>query len=141
MQHFSFFKNNYKVQALRNFWELDEHSIPESPGSYIILTRSGKSFNYPVKKSPIFYIGKAVNLSNRLHQHLRYARQAKYDRKLVLYWPLYEWLAVIGGRYTFIKCNSNNMAKRLEQNLLAQFAKKHRCWPLANGQGGWDSLS
>lgn len=140
MRTLSFLKDVYNTKPIRNFWLLDKHSIPDKPGSYIILARQGEMFEYPRKKSPVFYIGKAINLRKRLNQHFRFSRQAKIDRKLVLYWPLYEWAAVKGARYTFVECKSDEKARLLERDFLAQFAEKYRSWPIANGQGGWDSL-
>lgn len=122
---------------VREFWKMKNDDIPGSPGVYILLSKPSINFQYPIGKSPIFYIGKAANLRLRLHEHLKYSNEAKNDRKRDLYWPRYEYAASFGGRYTFIHTWQGMNPKDLEDKVLRQFADCYRSFPVANGAGSW----
>lgn len=122
-----------------DFWKLDDHDIPSSPGAYIFRAR-GTRFQYPIGTNSVFYIGQSKNLRQRLHDHLRWAREARRnidDRPYLLYWPRYEYLAAFGTHYLYIPTWQGMKPKSLEDILLAQFAKKHLSFPVANGAGAW----
>jgi hypothetical protein len=132
------FIKDLEHSSLKDFWKISEHDdIPSKPGAYILVARGGSHFPYPRGKSPVFYIGQSSNLRKRLTEHLKYATQAKSDRKLNLYWPRYEFAAAYGGRYCYLITQQDISPKELEDLLLAKFAKKHFSFPIANGSGSW----
>lgn len=135
------FIKDLNSSGLRDFWKISSHDIPSSPGAYILVARGDSHFSYPQRKSPIYYIGQSRNLRGRLDTHLKYALEAKGDRQLHLYWPRYEFAAVYGGRYCFVRTWQGLSPKALEEILLARFAKKHRCFPIANGSGSWNRIA
>jgi len=140
MVRLPFLDRGYSNGPIRDFWELDQHEVPDRPGAYILLARPGFTFMYPRRHSSVFYIGQATSLRRRLRLHLRFAREAKFQRKDTLYWPRYEWAAAFGARYTYLLTAPRERPKRLEDDLLAMFAEHYRAWPVANGTGGWNSL-
>jgi hypothetical protein len=123
--------------GLMDFWKLQEHEIPSSPGAYILIAQGNSHFSYPIGSSPVYYIGQSKNLRSRLREHFKYATQAKHNRQLPLYWPRYEFAAAYGGRYCYMRALQGLSPKVLEEILLAKFAKKHRSFPIANGSGTW----
>src|SRR3989304_5060191 len=93
------FLGDIQVSGLGNFWNLDQHDIPASPGVYILFARSGIDFPYPNGKSPVYYVGMAARLRNRLLADVAYAREAAFDRLWDVYLRRYEYAAKFGGRY------------------------------------------
>jgi hypothetical protein len=140
MSRLPFLDAGYEHVSVRDFWKLKEHNLPQEAGVYFLLALPGLTFMYPRRRSSVFYIGKANNLRERLYSHLRYAEEAREDRRYTLYWPYYEYAATIGARYTFILAKPRHDPRELEENVLASFAEHYRSWPVANGVGGWNSL-
>lgn len=135
------FLDNYKRSDLKDFWKIEDHEIPTSPGVYILVARGNSHFDYPRGRSPVYYIGQSKNLRSRLREHLKYAKQARDNRKEPLYWPRYEFAATYAGRYCFIRTRQRLTPRGLEEEVLARFAKKHRCFPIANGAGSWNRVA
>ena len=120
-----------------NFWSLRDHDIPARPGVYVLVAGPGGRFNYPAGRSPVFYIGCSKNLRQRLIDHLKWSEEAADYRRSRLYWPRYEYAAVYGSRYAYIRTWQNVTPKQLEDILLACFALRYLSFPVANGQGAW----
>lgn len=131
---------DYEPSDMKDFWKMKDHEIPTSPGVYMLVARGNSHFHYPIGKSPIYYIGQSKNLRSRLLTHLRHATEARDNRKEALYWPRYEFAAVYAGRYCFIRTWQGLTPKGLEEEVLASFAKKYRCFPIANGSGSWNRV-
>jgi hypothetical protein len=140
MHQLPFLSHKFAHEHIRNFWELKEHGIPEVAGVYILLAADGFTFPYPRQSSSVFYIGQATNLRKRLYTHLRFARQARDDRRETLYWPRYEYAAAFGGFYTWMRTKGIESPKFLEEEVLCRFAEQYRSWPVANGMGAWQGL-
>lgn len=134
------FLEGLEPSAFADFWRLREHDIPDLPGVYVLAARANVRYRYPAGNSPIFYIGQAKSLRNRLHTHLVYSKQARDDRRAPLYWPRYEFAAIHGGRYCYIRTWQGLSPKSLEDTVLARFAKRFRSFPIANGAGAWTRI-
>ncbi len=132
---------NYNCVSIRELWKLEHHNVPTEPGVYLLLADPKKRFQYPDGESSVFYIGKANNLRSRLMDHLRWATEAKSNRRQDLYWPRYEYAAVFGCNYTFIKTQKGQSAKDLEDEIIARFALEYRSFPITNGAGAWRKLN
>ncbi len=135
------FLDRLDASPFYDFWDFHSHEVPNAPGVYILASRGTTHFTYPGGNSPIFYIGQSVSLRGRLREHLRYARQAKENRQLPLYWPRYEYAAKFGARYCFIRTWQGIRPKALEDIVLARFAKRYLSFPVANGSGAWSRVS
>ncbi len=62
-----------------NLLEDEVSDIPDKPGAYVLGTRDGTMITYPWGVSPIYYIGKASDLRNRLLNHKKHTLGAKKD--------------------------------------------------------------
>ena len=114
------FDEGFANGPIRELASLRDHAVPERAGVYVLLARRCV-FRYPRHRSAVFYVGRASNLRRRLQTHARFALQAKQDRRLTLYWPMYEYAAAFGCRYTFILPKRRDMVARLESEVLAMF--------------------
>ncbi len=135
-----FLQDTYRNSPCQRLEHLRPDDAPAKPGVYILLATARVTFRYPRGRSPVFYIGQARDLCSRLLEHRRYYGQARHDRKLVLYWPIYEYAAAYGARYTYILAGPRQRPRALEGEILAMFATRYRSWPVANGAGAWDSV-
>lgn len=124
---------------LRDYWKLADHEIPASAGVYILIAKPGIIFLYPRGKSPIYYIGKAASLHQRLNEHLKYSKEARRDRKNTQneYWPRYEYAASFGSLYTYIHTWKGMTVRNLEHEIICRFADRYRSFPIANAAGSW----
>jgi len=137
------FLNGLKTSPVSNFWKLKEHHIPSSPGVYLLVAKPSVHFSYPAGRSPIFYIGQAHSLHQRLNRHLVHSKEVLQDRRsrsIPLYWPRYEYAGVFGARYCFIRTWQGMTPRSLEDLVLARFAKRYRAFPVANGAGAWNRV-
>ena len=64
-------------------------SIPDTGGAYVLGTSDGTMLTYPWGSSPIFYIGKADNLNQRLSTHRNHICGAREDHDDLYWWPRY----------------------------------------------------
>ena len=135
------FLDNYEPSDLKDFWKINDHEIPTLPGVYILVARPDSHFDYPLGRSPVYYIGQSKNLRFRLRLHLKHATEARDNRKEPLYWPRYEFAAVYAGRYCFIQTWQGMTARALEEEVLARFARKYHSFPIANGQDSWNRIN
>jgi hypothetical protein len=137
------FLNGLKTSPVSNFWKLKEHHVPSSPGVYLLVAKPSVHFSYPAGRSPIFYIGQARSLRQRLNRHLVHSTEVRQNRRIPsakLYWPRYEYAGVFGGRYCFIRTWQGVTPKSLENLVLARFAKRYHTFPVANSAGAWDRV-
>jgi hypothetical protein len=136
------FLGDTQPSAIADFWRLATHQIPAAPGVYFLIAKPGVRFTYPAGASAIFYIGQAMSLRGRLHDHLRFSRHVREDRRLgySVYWPRYEYAAAFGARYCFITCRSRQTPRMLEKFALRQFQQRYHAFPVANGAGAWDEV-
>src|SRR3989442_13618788 len=67
-----------KVSCIADFWSLEEHEIPASPGIYLLVAKSFR-FTYPTGRSPIYYIGMTQSLRRRLSGHLKWHKEVRDD--------------------------------------------------------------
>ena len=134
------FLDDYERSDLKDFWKIKGHDIPTLPGAYILVARADSHFDYPLGRSPVYYIGQSKNLRSRLRLHLKHATEARDNRKEPLYWPRYEFAASYAGRYCFVRTRQGLTPRALEEEVLARFARKYRCFPIANGSGSWNRV-
>jgi hypothetical protein len=136
------FLNGLTVSRMEDFWRLEDHDIPALPGVYLLLAKKSVHFIYPAGTSPIFYIGQAKSLRQRLQNHRRYAGQVRDDCRIgsPLYWPRYEYASAYGARYCYIRTNQGRTPKALEDTVLARFQKRYYTRPVANSAGAWNRI-
>ena len=76
--------------------EADLKQIPREAGVYILFARNTE-FIYPCGKSSVFYIGQSQSLRGRLRKHMNKTREAKSDRRRLLYELYYEYGTAFQG--------------------------------------------
>jgi len=143
MARFDFLKNiKGKVSKTKDFWKVEEHDIPATPGVYVLIAKNGVRFTYPKGKSPIYYIGQTNSLKRRLCGYLRWHTEAHNEKRSVfpLYEARHEYGGKFGGRYCYIKTWSGQSPKGLEDIVLARFAKRYRTFPVANSAAAWNRI-
>jgi hypothetical protein len=142
MAHFSFL-DELEPTPLVDFWRMDEHPVPASPGVYFLVAKPSVRFTYPKGKSPIFYIGQAASLRRRLTQHFTFSTHVRENRRVgySLYFPRYEYAGAHGGRYCYLRTWQGCTPRALEEIVLARFAEHYRSFPVCNGAGSWNRVS
>jgi hypothetical protein len=126
------------VSEKRDFWRLRDHDIPALPGVYVLF--GSHSFDYPVGRSPVFYVGQSDDLRERLTTHLTFAAEAKNGRKLALYYPRYEYAARFGRWYAFARTWQRLKPRAMEEMAMACFSNRYRAFPIANSAGSWNRV-
>ena len=131
------------LSGLSNFWRLENHDVPDAPGVYFLVAKPGVRVTYPTGTSPIYYIGQASSLRNRLLGHLDFTTHVRENRRTTspLYWRVYEYGGVHGGRYCYMRTWRGVTPKALEDIVLARFAKRYRAFPVANNAGAWNRVT
>jgi hypothetical protein len=135
-----FFIEAMKPAPARSLACLLEHEVPDGPGVYLLMAQGRFRFPYPRGASAIYYIGQARSLRRRLLKHHKFVCEARDSRRLLLYWPRYEYAAVVGARYSFVRTWQGVAPKALEDTVMAHFARHFGCWPVANGACAWNRL-
>lgn len=136
------FLDDLEPTPFRDFWRLNEHEIPDAPGVYFLVARPGLRFTYPTGRSPIFYIGQAGSLRERLRTHSKFAHHVREERRVGynLYFPRYEYAGAFAGRYCHLRTWQGCTPRALEEIVMARFAHRYRTFPVANAAGSWNRL-
>lgn len=111
----------------------DEKSlIPDEPGAYVLGTGDGTMIAYPWGTSPIYYIGKADILRNRLSDHRKHTLGARKDHQEVAWWPRYQYGAAFGTDCVWYLAHDDMDPKNLEATLVESFYWAYGAIPVAN---------
>ena len=113
----------------------DEDQLPETGGAYILGT-SSTLLTYPWGASPIFYIGKARNLRDRVSQHREYILNAR-DNHDEHYWPRYQYGAAFGAHVAWYSRRGPEEPQNVEAYLIEKFYETFGAIPTANSN--WPS--
>ena len=131
-----------RMTPFMNIKRLEREDIPDEPGVYVMISDHAE-YVYPWStangNSPVYYIGRAQSLMERLMTHKRYCEQARskpayHDH----YWPYYEYAAHHGCNVAWVTCED---PKTTEKAMLVDFAEYYGAKPVANGQSGWEHNS
>ena len=115
--------------------EGDEDQLPETGGAYVLGT-SWTMLTYPWGTSPIFYIGKANNLRNRVVQHKRSILNAR-DNHDEYFWPRYQYGAAFGAHVAWYSRRGPEDPQNVEAYLIEKFYDSFGAIPTANSN--WPS--
>jgi hypothetical protein len=133
------FLGNLIASPIRDLMNCDRVDAPREPGAYILIATPGITFRYPRGESSVFYIGQTVRLRKRLRTHRKNILKAN-DQSQPVYRPVREYGAAYGAHYSFVVAGTEYTSRRLEDLLMARFARKYRSLPVANGAGGWKRI-
>ena len=144
MKRFFFFiKNNVpKTRAEKWLWgpynifeDYDEmEEIDMNSGVYIIVSKTRK-FTYPIKTSPVIYIGKAEHLRERLQRHVKLYKKAcdSEVRKYQWIYSRYHYMSHGGAEVYIIHTRGLEKAKELESKIIEDFYDTYLSLPIGNG--------
>ncbi|MDE0093970.1 MAG: GIY-YIG nuclease family protein [Gammaproteobacteria bacterium] len=127
--HIRFF-NNRKILHIVDLLTVDLVQIPSVQGAYILGTSGETMLTYPWATSPVFYIGKADNLRQRLKSHKKYTEGAMHDYR-DWWWPRYQYGAAFGVSCAWFQ-SFNKSPAWLEAKLVANFYENFGSIPVAN---------
>lgn len=109
----------------------DEYQLPETGGAYILGT-SGTMLTYPWGSSPIFYIGSAKNLRDRVIHHRDSILMARDNHDEVYYWPRYQYGAAFGADVAWYSRRGRQPPQNVEADLIEKFYETFGAIPTAN---------
>ena len=130
--HNGWFDTNDDMYNTFNLLEDEASDIPDEPGAYVLGTRDGTMITYPWGVSPIYYIGKASNLRNRLSDHKKHTLGAKKDHTERAWWPRYQYGAAFGADCVWYLAHDDNDPQNLEARLVESFYWAYGAIPVAN---------
>jgi excinuclease UvrABC nuclease subunit len=125
-----------KRTKIVNLKTINEQAIPEKPGAYIMLSDNTK-FQYPRRKSRVYYIGQSTNLRQRVWIRRKWCLVAKDKPSDEPWFTIYEYAGRHGCKICWIVCRNEESPKHLEYRLLRQFQQYSGARPHANGTTAW----
>jgi hypothetical protein len=102
-------------------------------GVYILGSSDNTSFTYPWGASPIFYIGKSINLIKRLSSHRRYIFQALEDHDSKYFRPKNQYGAAFGADTAVYYLKEKGDLDNLESKMITDFYDTYGSIPVGNG--------
>lgn len=114
---------------------LEEDSIyeaPESGGAYILGTSDGTMLTYPWGSSPIYYIGKADDLRERIRTHRNNIIRAEEDHDELYWWPRYQYGAAFGADCAYYSRRGTELPQNVEATLIRCFYEQFGSIPTSN---------
>jgi hypothetical protein len=130
-----------RVEGPFKFGEIDREydNLPTGRGAYIVRASGRTVWPYPWGKSPVFYVGKAANLRDRLWDHWDAARQHKKDYHPG--WsPVHIYEAAYASEYYVLPTWQGMTPDALEKELFGRFGRWYGARPVANSQTRWERV-
>ena len=115
---------------LLNDEEDEAQLLPETGGAYVLGT-SATMLIYPWGTSPIFYIGKAGNLRERVLQH-KGDIQSALDNHDEYFWPRHQYGAAFGTHVAWYSKKGPENPQNVEAYLIEKFYEAFGAIPAAN---------
>ena len=110
--------------------------LPDTGGAYVLGT-SNTMLVYPWGTSPIFYIGKAKSLRDRLVEHRKHIQGARDDDDEAYWWPRYQYGAAFGTDVAWYSRRGPQDPRNVEALLIERFYETFGAIPTANAN--WPS--
>ena len=131
--HLAFHQKAWPDAAPTDLLEADNADLPTEAGAYVLGTVGETMLVYPWASSPIYYIGMASNLRQRLLLHRKYIQAAEENYWDHWWWPRYQYGAAFGASCVWFT-SSETSAKELEATLVNDFYLRFGSIPVANTQ-------
>ena len=106
-------------------------NLPDTGGAYVLGT-AGMMLVYPWGHSPIFYIGKADNLRQRVSSHRKHILAAMEDHEEMYWWPRYQYGAAFGTFCAYYSRKGPENPQNIEATLIESFYDSFGSIPTAN---------
>ena len=107
-------------------------AVAGTGGAYVIGTSDGTMLTYPWGSSPIFYIGKANDLKQRLTTHRKHILAAMQDHDEMYWWQRYQYGAAFGADCAYYSRNGPQNVQNIEADLIESFYAVFGSIPAAN---------
>ena len=117
--------------TLFDLFEDDPDQIPNKPGAYVLGTADGTVLVYPWGVSPVYYIGKAVRLQERLSQHCSYTIRCRADHDAEWWRSRYQYGAAFGAHCVWYLAD-DQVPQNIEAALVNSFYTTYGAIPVAN---------
>lgn len=124
--------NNNNGYNTFNLLEDEVSDIPDKSGAYVLGTRDGTMLTYPWGVSPIYYIGKASSIRNRLSEHKKFTLEAKNDHKKESLVSRDQYGAAFGADCVWYIAYDDMDPQNLEAKLVTRFYRVYGAIPVAN---------
>ena len=109
----------------------DERDLPDESGAYVLGASGDTAMIYPWGTSPIYYIGKADSLRDRLIQHRRHIEGAAANYWERWWWPRYQYGAAFGASCSWFLAGDREPSA-LEAILVTEFYQHYGSIPVTN---------
>lgn len=113
--------------------EAVDRDLPTEAGAYVLGAAGETMLVYPWGSSPVYYIGKADDLRQRLLVHRKHIFGALEDYWDRWWWPRYQYGAAFGASCGWFT-SPKKSAKELEAKLVEDFYLRFGSIPVANTQ-------
>ena len=125
-----------KVWFIENAFQSDDcfDDVPNKPGIYIMVAKK-RSFVYPKKDSPVFYIGTSNQLKRRLKTHLKHYKTAKkaFNTNDSWQYSRYNYAIAFDADIYYMRITGREKEKFLESKAMEGFYDKYGALPVGNG--------
>ena len=111
-------------------WKL---KFENQDGVYILGSSDNTMFTYPWGSSPIFYIGKSVNLMKRLRSHRKGILQAAEDHNSKYFRPKNQYGAAFGADTAVFYLHDFEDLGKYESKMITDFYDTYGSIPVGNG--------
>lgn len=131
---------NFDPENLLDLEWADELDTPEKPGVYIMLSK-GTKYIYPEGEASVYYIGESHDRSLRerlWHEHRDIFLNIRDNPENSPIYSRYGYAAAHGCKICWKVCPDRQSAKDLEKELLIEFNKFYRAFPVGNVKGAWE---
>src|SRR5262245_6964065 len=99
-----------------------------SDGAYVLASDGppGRGLLYPLRESPVYYVGKSSSALHRLLAHRRGAQAARLELEewgtfQTRRYPRYTYAAALGAHVLWYSVRGTQTASRLEATLIDRF--------------------
>ena len=106
--------------------------VPGTGGAYVLGTSDGTMLTYPWGSSPVFYIGKADDLKQRLSTHRKHICAANEDHEAIYWWQRYQYGAAFGAHCAYYSRKGRENVQNIEATLIESFYGVFGSIPAAN---------
>ena len=110
----------------------DVDAVADTGGAYVLGTSDGTMLTYPWGNSPVFYIGKATDLKERLSEHRRHICGAMENHDELHWWPRYQYGAAFGAHCAYYSRKGPENVQNVEAALIESFYGVFGAIPAAN---------
>lgn len=127
--HLAFHEKAWPDTSPVDLLAVKDKKLPTVGGAYVLGTSGETMLVYPWGTSPVYYIGKADDLRQRLLGHRKAIQGAIADYWDRWWWPRYQYGAAYGAACVWFESGE---PKAKEAELVSEFYMRYGSIPVAN---------